>query len=104
MRLFGRLFSQNQSAEDAGVRSQAWWADKAFKAVEDFTGADVAVEKPREILSNEVEEVSLLHHAAAEQYAARRERADPRGQCEREVVRFECPSWVIGGQFLCLGA
>ena len=90
------MLGQNQRAQHAGAARELRGDHVGINALEDRRHADVAVEQTEEFFANHWEEQFLLHDAAAEENALRRQSADPGGKSHGEIAGFEFPGGMIG--------
>ena len=92
-----RLFGENQRAENSGAVVERGRNDIIVNAIRKFPSLYITVEQSGKLFSDQSEEVSLLHDAAADYDPLRRKCADPRNKPEREIIRFKRPRFVMLG-------
>ena len=67
------LLGQNNGTEKASIATQFRGLDVIVQMVENFGMPEVAVKQKAEFLADELEELRLVHYAAAQKNALRRE-------------------------------
>src|SRR5690242_17422227 len=92
------LLGQRQCSQYARLIPQGGWHDVGVDILQDNRGLDVPVEQGLYLAPNKREEVALVHHAAAQDDALRREDAYEADAGQRQVMRFQLPGWMIVGQ------
>src|SRR6266436_2038626 len=94
------LLGKRQRAQHSHPAAQAWRHDIGVNLPENGRCLDVPVEESLHSLPNPWEQMALAHDPATQDDALRRQRADEGHAGQRQIVRFQVPDRVIGGQGL----